>query len=649
MAEGKDEPAAEGLGETGPASLSPAAAMAIGVRRGHENAVSDEAFDAFLRKQSRLTDLQTEHLHEQRELILSRLRWGRFSDRLRALLQAFTVLVGLALAVVLAVMAWRAHEDRGYVIEAFTTPPALAQQGLTGEALAGEIMDHISTIERVTASGSISRSDQVKADRREDFKVEIPETGLSLTEVWRALRDVLGSERKIEGDLRQGAGGGLVLTVRVVGEPAVVVRGAAGDLDALEQQAAEQVFAITGSGNYVVYLDIVGRRLEAIGKAKELAAQDIHFIPLWYPLEQAVDPHKARELAKLAERTQPGSPYAWFEALRAERDLGHAEAELFAAIQLRDAMRRRLTPELSGRGGDELRGLATATLARLSGDYPAADRADAAIKSIGDDFTPVEDDAWRHDLGAARDRLAQVLIAAKPDPAGEARARYAIDAAAGDWPAAAADARALMAADDAARLKDPVPEGMPGLARVQGAHDTPLLAEAELRLGHAQAAQTLIAATPLDAYDALREWGRIAEALGDLAAADHWFAEAVRQAPSLPFAYRDWAEALLARGRPDAALAKLQIAAAKGPRFADVAELEGEARLAKKDYAGAVAAFARAGKLAPNWGHNHLLWGQALKLSGHEAEARAQFTAAGGLGLDAADMAVVKGLSAGGG
>jgi tetratricopeptide (TPR) repeat protein len=630
MAEGKDEPAAEGLGETGPASLSPSAAMAIGARRGQDGAGSDDAFDAFLRKQSRLTDLQTEHLHEQRELILSRLRWGRFSDRLRALLQAFTVLVGLALVVVLAVMAWCAHEDRGYVIEAFTTPPALAQQGLTGEALAGEMMDHISEMERITASGSISRSDQVKADRREDFKVEIPETGLSLTEVWRALRDVLGSERKIEGDLRQGAGGGLVLTVRVAGEPAVVVRGSAGDLEALEQQAAEQVFAITGSGNYVVYLDIVGRRLDAIAKAKDLAAQDIHFVPLWSTVEHAVDPIKALDLAKLAERLFPQSPYAWFEALRAERDLGHAEAERFAATQLRDAMQRNRARELSGRGGDDLRGLATATLARLSGDYAAAVPADAAITSIGGDFTPVEDEAGRHDLGAARDRLAQLLITARPDAAGEARARTAIDAAAGDWPAAAADARALLAADDAARLKDPVPEGMAGLARVHAAHDTPLLAEAELRLGQAKAAQTLVVSTPTDAYDALRERGRIAEALGDPVGADRWFAEAVRQAPSLPFAYRDWAEALLTRGRPDAALAKLQVAAAKGPRFADVAELEGEARLAKKDYPGAVAAFARAGNLAPNWGHNHLLWGQALKLSGHEAEARAQFAAAGG-------------------
>jgi hypothetical protein len=52
MAEGKEESGAEGLGETGPASLSPAAVMAIGARRGQDGAGSDDAFDAFLRRRA---------------------------------------------------------------------------------------------------------------------------------------------------------------------------------------------------------------------------------------------------------------------------------------------------------------------------------------------------------------------------------------------------------------------------------------------------------------------------------------------------------------------------------------------------------------------------------------------------------------------
>ncbi len=643
MAEGTEAQEPEDPGEAGPASISPSAAMAIGARIARAGGGPDPEFDAFLRKQSRLIDLQTEHLHEQRELILSRLRWGRFSDRLKALFQAITVLVGLMVVIAIAVMAWLAHEERGFVIAAFTTPPALAQQGLTGEALAGELMDHISTIDHVAESESISRSDKVKADRRDDIKVEIPETGLSLTEVWRALRDILGSERKIEGDLRQAADGSLVLTVRVAGDDAIVVRGAASDIEALEQRAAEQVYAATNAPAYVIYLDNEGRVPEAIAQAQTLAAQDHRFVGLLSTVEHAVDPVRALALAKLAERDGPDSPYPWFEGLRAERDLGHAEAELLAAVKLRERMRLSSGQGLSGRGGDALRWLAESVIARLSGDFATAARADGALghTAQGNRFAMIEDEAHLHDVVTARNGLPEFLILAKPDARALSRARYAIDAAAGDWSAAVTDAKALIAAGDDARLKDPIPEGIPGLAQVQAAHDTPLLVEAELRLGQTEAAQTLIAATPPDAYDAVRERGRVAAALGDATGADRWFAEAVRQAPSLPFAYRDWAEALLARSQPDAALAKLQIARAKGPRFADVAELEGEARLAKKDYAGAVAAFARTDQLAPNWARNHLFWAQALRLSRKTGEAAAQDAAAHRLGVSADDRAAV--------
>ncbi len=50
----------------------------------------DAALDAFLREQADLIRIQKEHLHEQRELVLSRLRWGRFSDRVKAALQVMT-------------------------------------------------------------------------------------------------------------------------------------------------------------------------------------------------------------------------------------------------------------------------------------------------------------------------------------------------------------------------------------------------------------------------------------------------------------------------------------------------------------------------------------------------------------------------------
>ena len=95
MAERVEDAESEGAGEAGVPPLSPAAAMAIGMRKGRAGAKPDPVLDTFLERQTRLTELQTEHLHEQRELMLSRLRWGRFSDRMKAVLQVMTAVVGL--------------------------------------------------------------------------------------------------------------------------------------------------------------------------------------------------------------------------------------------------------------------------------------------------------------------------------------------------------------------------------------------------------------------------------------------------------------------------------------------------------------------------------------------------------------------------
>ena len=109
-----------------------------------------------------------------------------------------------------------------------------------------------------------------------------------------------------------------------------------------------------------------------------------------------------------------------------------------------------------------------------------------------------------------------------------------------------------------------------------------------------------------------RQWGR----------ADYWFARAVKAAPSIPFAYADWGQSLLARGKPDAAIAKFTLANQKGPHFADPLEGWGEALMAKNQSHLALAKFAEAEKYAPNWGRLHLKWGEALVYAGKKDEAQ---------------------------
>ncbi|HEX4096344.1 MAG TPA: hypothetical protein VHX64_06420, partial [Caulobacteraceae bacterium] len=123
MAEHGEDPNAEsGTSASSAPDASPAAvALALGRTSKGGKALDAEA-TAFLRDQRRLINLQTEHLHEQRELQTSLLRLGRWKGRVTLGLQGLTGLVGLAIAAAVAVMAWQAHEAHGLTIAPFSVP-----------------------------------------------------------------------------------------------------------------------------------------------------------------------------------------------------------------------------------------------------------------------------------------------------------------------------------------------------------------------------------------------------------------------------------------------------------------------------------------------------------------------------------------------
>src|ERR1700722_1204974 len=82
-------------------------------------AASREKGDRFLDEQTSFVQLQKEHLHEQRLLLLSHLKWGRFDDQMKGALQI--MLVGRGALVVIAVIAavWGASQADGLVIDEF--------------------------------------------------------------------------------------------------------------------------------------------------------------------------------------------------------------------------------------------------------------------------------------------------------------------------------------------------------------------------------------------------------------------------------------------------------------------------------------------------------------------------------------------------
>jgi tetratricopeptide (TPR) repeat protein len=646
MAERIEEPESatqEALDQASPAAV----ALALG-RTGRGKPDIDAKAGAFLDEQTELIRLQKEHLHEQRILVLSRLRWGRFRDRMMALLQVMTAAVGLLVAVGVVWMAWSASQERGLVIEPFSVPPDLAQKGLTGQVVASMLLDKLGEMQSATTS---SRSPSTYANNwNDEIKVEIPETGVSVGELRRLLVQWLGRQTSISGELYRTPTG-LALAARTGTASATAHAGSEADIDAMVQAAAEDVYRTSQPYRYAVWL---GRSLDPASVAKSeqlmrrLAIGNDPTDRIWArnglaSSLQNPDPPASIAAATDAIRLDPHFSLAYVNRSGAEGQLGHDEASLAdtrAALAVSGAYGRSFYTAESQR---YLHLQDEANLASDLGDWRTAAREQAAalqLRPDSDDTRANEasNEAFGHNIPAARTTagdLAPPDAADQSTPARLSRLRRQF-----------LDATEAYALDDWPRLDATVaqvdPSVFPGLDRVLLVQLKPFRALAMAKQGDIAGARALIATTPLDCYLCARMRGRIEAQARNWPAAERWFAEAVRQGPSIPFAYADWAGMKLAMGDSDGALAKLKLAVATGPHFADAYELEGEALMTKRDYAGAATAFAKADANAPNWGGDHLRWGEALMLAGRYAEARRQFETANGLEMSLPDRAALK-------
>ena len=590
---------------------------------------------AYLEEQTRLARLQAENLVEQNEFELSHLRWRRFNDQMKGALQIMIVALGLALMAGLLVAVWNASRADGVVVEAFSVPPALAQNGIGGDIVADDLTDKIAAIRDFASANSLSISKGVRQDRDSDIKVEIPETGISLAQVWRYLRLWFGHERPLSGNVRMLDGSRIALTVVLDGN-VFTLTGLPRELDALEQKAAERIFAASDPGNYVLYLEGNNRMAEAYqaaarntvlagtamerGGAYSLYANATHFAQ--------GDVALAYRRALISIALYPKSSAGHMEAMGAALDLGDAEDALHQAQIIQGLHAADEGPAFREIGFGYSQEYARYTRDQALGDFTqaVAETCDFACTLSSTLLRRTEYAGRLHDPAQSRALLAQGTAMEPPDPDRLARAQYFAAAAAGDWTAAETAARAYAAGLHAGDV--------PGLAETRELTIArPLLADALAHAGDLDAAQAAIAATAMNCYDCLRARGQIAELRHDGAGAQRWFARAVAAAPSIPFAYLDWGEMLLRRGDRDGAIVKLALAQTKGPHFADPLELWGEALIAKNRSDLALAKFAEAARYAPNWGRLHLKWGEALLWSGDKDAARKQFAIAASLFL----------------
>ena len=614
MAERAPEPETEA--EEAMEQANPAA-MALALGRSRSRGAVDARADAFLEEQTELIRLQKEHLHEQRELQFAHLKVRRWKDRMSLALQMLGVVVGAAAVVALGVMVWEAHEDHGLMVEAFSVPPDLAGKGLNGEVVASQLLDKLADMQAKTNSGRPARS--YRNNWGDDLKVEIPETGVSLGELNRWLRQSLGAQTHISGEVFRTPAG-LIVSVRDGDGGGARFSGPESDLDKLIQQAAESVYQRSQPYRYGQWLLGQGRDAEGLAAMTALTEGPVNEDRVWAEGNVGLDRIDHGDIAggldRVAEveRLEPGSAHTWAFASNVMGDLDHGEAALKGGERmvrlLRDgangvAPAARQTWLANGQ----------AAIAETLGDFRAARELDSQLDArLGASPAALAQDAFDDGLdhdGAAADAALARAAAGKQASANLPLLTLEADVALERWPAALQAGAATMAADASGpflRTKELAPQ----VRRI----GTAWYAYAKAMSGDVAGGKALIATTPLDCDTCLRVRGRIAAAEQDWPTAARWFAMVTRQAPSIPFAYADWGAMLLAKGDLDGAIAKLQLAHEKGPHYADALELWGEALMRKGDDAGAAAKFAEADKYAPHWDRNHAMWRQALAKAG---------------------------------
>jgi len=315
--------------------------------------------------------------------------------------------------------------------------------------------------------------------------------------------------------------------------------------------------------------------------------------------------------------------------------IGHDEdalRESYAILPLKDADQ---PPPLRGHGLLDVKAETSIRIAQLTGDFANGSTCLYSCTQSRLFAFRAEVAAHLHDVTASLSLLADARAAGPADEELVNRVRYLADADAGGWLAALADiratAKAFAAANDHANPRY--------VATITATTAEPLIATVEAHLGEFALAHHQIDATPGDCYNCVRARGEIDALQKNWGGAAYWFSDAVKQAPSIPFAYFDWGRMLLAKGDFDGAIAKFAAAHKKGPHFADPLEMWGEALIAKNRSDLALAKFAEVARYVPNWGRLHLKWGEALLWSGDKPGAAKQFALAAKLDLTADDRA----------
>lgn len=196
----------------------------------------------FLDEQAQILRLQRDEIPEEWRLRRGQMmgqakeaKVRRLGQMIRVGLQVITAAFGVIFALFVLGLIYSASQSRTLVIDAFDAPPVLAARGISGKVVASGLLDAVSVIQDATKSASAKR--KVASAWTGAINVEVPQTGLSISEIDRLLRARLGNDTHISGDLVQQGDDALTLTVRGDGIRPKSFSGGPDALSALTTQA----------------------------------------------------------------------------------------------------------------------------------------------------------------------------------------------------------------------------------------------------------------------------------------------------------------------------------------------------------------------------------------------------------------------------
>jgi tetratricopeptide (TPR) repeat protein len=596
-----------------PISLDPTAAALAAEAARSDPELAHEA-SAYFRKQSHLVEVQTEHLHEQRAISLQLLKLKRFDERLRVALRLFVILVATVVGIGALIMIRDAIADHGLIVEAFSVPPDMVRDGLTGEVVATRFLDKLQAMQTATASDRPANSYQYNWGS--DIKVEIPETGLDLRAIGKFLRDRLGHPDRISGEVIRTATG-IAVTARFDDVPPATFTGAESDFDDLAGKAAEAVYRTSQPYRFAQFLSGQNRNAEAFSVITDLATNGAQSERGWADIEWGMLDWSANgDLESARKHCLQGLAHSGALVVPAEICLvgvevwsGHDEEALEYSRPLAINSQKQApgtTDEffesnkiisvawLETLTGDILKSAQDWTLAEAAPFYLLTEKLAPALAATAYAINH-DPDAAKAIVGAMPPNDDTSFLQLDATNAFYALPTYWIAAASEDWPAALSDARASDA------WLETHASGNRLFARMRSVWILPLEAQAMARTGDLAGAEALISTTPLDCYLCVRVRGQISTIKRDWAAAERWYSEAVRQAPSLPFAFSEWGEMRIAKGDIDGAVEKFEAAHQKTPHFADALKSWGDALAHQGKTKAAIAKFDEALEYAPNW------------------------------------------------